>query len=531
MLLEIHAHTAEHSSCSSVSAKDLVQRIFMEGLDGIAFTDHHYLWPLENLEPLHSAAEVPKDFLILSGQEVSTDFGDMLVFGADRTFPRNTRASEIRRSCPEAALVWAHPYRGGQFPPDEKLRDGILDAVEIFNSNHTVRGNTRGLRDWHRLRFIATSGTDTHAASYAGVYPTVFFHQFRTIEEMASEIRHGRCVPLLSETSHFGASARVTELQMGRREGGEPQERLIIRSAGTPEQWQASSRSFAVMEALAEHGFGEGQFRVPRPIENDRGSEMAIEQALGGRSLFDELLTASRLRGEEVVRLAAMWLVRLHNARLVITKGDEFIPSETQRMARYLENFSYSQHPHTMKFREILDAVLEEERQIAAHEPDSFVQGHGDFHPKNILIGDDKVNGRDDTSWIAAIDFEKSMVQPRALDVGYFLAQFRNQFHEHREVLRSYPESLFIDRYLESAGADQEDFRRQVYLFKARTNLSIASYLLGVGLGQTEKLWRVLVEAEQGIAMYRAARMRGQPSEDCTPIERQLNIPGLGVGG
>ena len=42
----------------------------------------------------------------------------------------------------------------------------------------------------------------------------------------------------------------------------------------------------------------------------------------------------------------------------------------------------------------------------------------------------------------------------------------------------------------------------QVKLFKARTDLSLGSYLVKLGLGDSKNLWLVLVEAEQ--AMSRA---------------------------
>jgi hypothetical protein len=38
-----------------------------------------------------------------------------------------------------------------------------------------------------------------------------------------------------------------------------------------------------------------------------------------------------------------------------------------------------------------------------------------------------------------------------------------------------------------------------VELFRARTNLSIAAYLVKVGMGESEDLWRVLVEAERAL--------------------------------
>jgi hypothetical protein len=43
------------------------------------------------------------------------------------------------------------------------------------------------------------------------------------------------------------------------------------------------------------------------------------------------------------------------------------------------------------------------------------------------------------------------------------------------------------------------DFLRQTELFRARTNLSIAAYLIKVGLGESDNVWRVLVEAERAL--------------------------------
>ena len=37
--MEMHAHTSEHSPCSSVSAVELVRRVFAKGLQGIVLTE------------------------------------------------------------------------------------------------------------------------------------------------------------------------------------------------------------------------------------------------------------------------------------------------------------------------------------------------------------------------------------------------------------------------------------------------------------------------------------------------------------
>jgi hypothetical protein len=48
------------------------------------------------------------------------------------------------------------------------------------------------------------------------------------------------------------------------------------------------------------------------------------------------------------------------------------------------------------------------------------------------------------------------------------------------------------------------DLFRQVEVFRARTSLSISFYLIKLKLGDSENLWRVLVEAEHHLARLSA---------------------------
>jgi len=128
MILEMHCHTAEHSGCSHVSAADLVQHNFDIDLQGTVLTDHHYLWPQEEIEELRRKIKVPNHYLILSGQEVTTpELGDVLVYGADVSVGKGTSLENIQRRFPDAAIIWAHPYRDAQF------RNQFYDTTQVFN--------------------------------------------------------------------------------------------------------------------------------------------------------------------------------------------------------------------------------------------------------------------------------------------------------------------------------------------------------------------------------------------------------------
>jgi 3',5'-nucleoside bisphosphate phosphatase len=502
MLVEMHCHSSEHSGCSKVSAVELVQRVYAKRLQGLVLTDHHFLWSEVDLAELRRKAGMPEPFVILSGQETNVPtFGDVLIYGAPVIIPRGTSLSEIRTEYPNVAIVWAHPYRDGREPTQELLCSPLLDGIEIFNSNHTVRGNSLGLQDWRRYGFSATGGTDTHGASYAGIYPTWFKNVVGTIEELAGEIKKGNCLPYLKETS-LRETDKVTEVTIGAGHHNKAPESIVIRKPADHEAWNKAERAFHVMAAIADNGFDHGIFRVPRAIDKNSEAKTLIEQGVGRESLFDKLVSATAEEKVEYLRLAGRWLARLHGLQLSITTPQEFLREEARRLSGESLRFSKTNHPYSRKVAEIAAAVQKAEEQLVETESGSLIQGHGDYHPKNIIIGQDNPNERS-TLYVAAIDFERSQLMPPAFDVGWFLAQFRSQFAAYPELLASLDEEAFLAAYLTEAGpAISNGFLRQVELFRARANISIAAFLIKLGLGETGELWRTLVEAERALINF-----------------------------
>ena len=504
MLLETHSHTREHSGCSHVGAVDLVRRVHRRELDGLVITDHHYLWPAEELRSLRASAGVPDNFVILSGQEATTcDVGDVLVLSAARSIPKGRSLYELAVQNPAAALVWAHPFRNGRRPPGEQLRHPLFDGVEIFSSNHSASENIRGLNAWHTHKFTALAGTDTHAESYAGSYPTLFDHPPESIGALAAEIKGGRCRPYFKEVVRSGSHLKATEITIGGGIGAALPDRIILKTFSGRLQWKSAHRTFQLMKTLYQEGFDRGRYRVAQPIEVDEEGMLLIEQGLQGVSFHERLIGASASDARYFTRLAARWLARLHNRRLQITPPAEFLAREPHYLAKYVKHFETARHPHLRRVGDIAEAVRSAESKLYRHSKMELFQGHGDYHPKNIYICQAGANSRD-TVHVAVIDFDSSRCLPAAYDVGTFLAQFRNQFYGYPGVAAKAPEDVFLNAYLQASEVVGRGFLREVELFRARTNLNIAAYLVQLGLGDSENLWRVIVEAEKALVHFNA---------------------------
>lgn len=504
MIVEMHCHTAEHSRCSHVAAVDLVRRAHEVGIQTIILTDHHYQWSEEELADLRRQVGLSEGITILAGQEVETyDFGHVLVYGARTTIPAmRISLAQVREDCPEGAILWAHPYRDKAIPDPAKLLDPLLDGIEIFNSNYTVLEAARALKDWHTYKFTATAGTDTHGLSYVGAYPTLFDHPFDSIDGLIEEIEAGRCRPYFKEVPLVGgtSSTHIAEVTIG-PEDSQTARKMVVKTFDDVQAWSEGERSHHIVDELYRHGFDRGPFRVPRPLEEDPYSLSLIEERVGGQSLFDTMVRSQSAGAVHALATAAGWLSTLHNARFHITPADEYLRLEPERLDYYLQSLIDTRHRLLDRVREIKDQVLQREMELIRSRPEILVQGHGDFHPKNIFLGREEPAGEE---YVTAIDFGSSYQLPRAFDVGTFLAQYVNMFFHEPEVQRHAPADVFLRAYLTHADDLEEDFLAQVNLYQARTCLSILYYLAKVQMGRSEEFWRVLVEAEQSLAAVAA---------------------------
>ncbi len=499
MVAELHCHTSEYSACSHVNAVELINRAYELGMQAIIITDHHYQWSDKDLIEIKKKAGVPNIFHVLAGQEFKTsNFGDVLVYGVKETIEKQELSLEdLRKKYPQAAIIWAHPYRHNKIPRKEKLLHPSLDGIEIFSSNYTVSESARALKDWHELKYTAIAGTDTHALSYTGSYPTIFDHPFDSIEGLVNELKSGRCRPYFKEIPRTGTTGtKITEVSIGPKSSSS-RNKIILKSYDDINSWQEGERTYQVVNEIRKKGFYDGKFRIPKPLDKDRGNLSLMEEHISGETLYDKLLKAEPDDAKKYMRLAAAWLAKFHNLKLKITPDDEYLNIEKDRLDYYLSGLREVDHPHTKRVEQIGTEVWKNEKRIFESTPEILIQSHGDFHLKNIFIGEDKESGEE---YAAAIDFDSSYQLPRAFDVGSFAAQFKNMFFDHPEVRRKAPLEIFIREYIQASENLNNDFDAQVNLYKARTNLSIIYYLVKVGKGDSENLWTILVDSEKSLA-------------------------------
>jgi predicted metal-dependent phosphoesterase TrpH len=208
MKFDLHLHTSRHSPDSVTDPFELLDRARDAGLDGVVITEHHYLWPEDELAELRAYAP---DLVVLSGIEVTGVGGDVLVYGVSDPFalPQGIAwpdlLAEVRRQ--GGAAVMAHPYRWGQ-PVDRLLaeRELAFDGLERLSNNMDAELRAKAAALHRRLPHWAGLGnSDSHAPETVGVCYTEFACEVRTGAELVAAIRGSRCRPRVNRHDRVGA--------------------------------------------------------------------------------------------------------------------------------------------------------------------------------------------------------------------------------------------------------------------------------------------------------------------------------------
>jgi predicted metal-dependent phosphoesterase TrpH len=196
--VDLHTHTRHGSACSYMEPVDLLRQARRVGLDAVCITEHDVPWDRSSLRIL--ARKGPP--LVFTGMEVSTELGDVLVFGANGVPAGVCRAEELRAQVERGGgvMIAAHPFRrffvpGAQPNVEEALANRLfelVDAVEVFNGGGSRREQEFAVEVVTRLLLPAVAGSDSHAPHTIGCCYTAFERPLATIEDLIADLKSGR---------------------------------------------------------------------------------------------------------------------------------------------------------------------------------------------------------------------------------------------------------------------------------------------------------------------------------------------------
>jgi predicted metal-dependent phosphoesterase TrpH len=206
MVIDLHVHSSPASPCSSNPVERLIEEARAIGLDGICLTDHHHVWDPAAVESLRQR----HGFLILRGNEITTDQGDILVLGLDEDIRGVIKLEELRTKVLRAGafMIAAHPFRGfltfgigylGLTPEKARKRPVFqgVDAVEVLNSRVSEKENRFAAQVAEGLGLALTGGSDAHKAGEVGRYATRFADPIRNEGDLVEALKKGRFSPVV----------------------------------------------------------------------------------------------------------------------------------------------------------------------------------------------------------------------------------------------------------------------------------------------------------------------------------------------
>lgn len=205
MVIDLHVHTSPASPCSTISAEALIAEAKELGLDGIVLTDHNHVWSEDEVERLGKQ----HDFLVLRGNEIITEQGDVLVFGFHRDVQGVIKLADLRQEVMEAGgfMAMAHPFRGFLVTGAEQMGLDVehaagremfkhVDSLEVLNGKVTPDENGFSDKVSQALGMTGVAGSDAHESGTVGCYATEFTAEIKNEADLVAALREGKYHPV-----------------------------------------------------------------------------------------------------------------------------------------------------------------------------------------------------------------------------------------------------------------------------------------------------------------------------------------------
>ena len=202
MNVDLHTHTYPASDCSHISYRDYIAWCVDSAVEAVALTNHGDISDNRKLGPALAAEGV----LLIDGIEISTLFGDFVIFSPDLDYLDTLRAVQDAPrpdSVPDdAAVVWVHPGAGGgrsgsaYYPGIENMVAGVVDAVEVYNGSWLAERYVAAAEQIADVLGTArTGGSDAHQPGDLMVCYTELPDPITSTADVVEALRGRRTVP------------------------------------------------------------------------------------------------------------------------------------------------------------------------------------------------------------------------------------------------------------------------------------------------------------------------------------------------
>ena len=176
MKYDLHNHT-HYSPCSNNKPEILLKLIKKRGMNGIAITDHNTIKGALKVKKLNK----DKDFEVIIGEEVDTNFGDVLTYYLKKEIKSHdffSLVDEVKKQ--DGLIAIPHPFRRSinskhKFGYPIKNLKNKIDAIECFNSRMLFNiDNTKAQQLAKSLNIAGIGGSDAHFKMDIGNAYTIF---------------------------------------------------------------------------------------------------------------------------------------------------------------------------------------------------------------------------------------------------------------------------------------------------------------------------------------------------------------------
>ena len=170
IIANFHVHT-KYSPDSSLEPKEILKVSKKQGVDVLGICDHN------TTKGAIRTKELAKNILVLVGQEIKTEYGDLCVFGTEENLRGNLFEIIDRARYNELFIVFPHPFdkfRRSAMGNNLSKKDlnwvlKQIDAIEVFNSRCVLNSaNKKAQEVANKFHIPGIAASDAHLASELG---------------------------------------------------------------------------------------------------------------------------------------------------------------------------------------------------------------------------------------------------------------------------------------------------------------------------------------------------------------------------